>query len=64
MKDNIYCALPILSVGGWGWVEPPTKFQKRGAWQDLNFERGVAGNEGGNFFQEWWEGNFYKKNPN
>ena len=26
------------------------KFWKRGAWQDLNFERWVAGKEGGNFF--------------
>ena len=25
--------------------------QKGGAWQDLNSERGVAGKEGGNFFQ-------------
>ena len=22
--------------GGSGWVEHPTKFSKRGAWQDLN----------------------------
>ena len=30
----------------WGGVEP-AKFSKRGAWQNLNFERGVAGKEGG-----------------
>ena len=34
----------------WG-IEPPTKFSKRGAWQDLNFEKGVAGKGGGNFFR-------------
>ena len=39
-----------LSAGG-GGVEPPTKFSKRGAWHDLKFYRGVAGKEGGDFFQ-------------
>ena len=29
----------------WG-VEPPTKFSKGGACQDLNFQRGFAGKEG------------------
>ena len=28
---------PPLSAGAGGGVEPPTKFSKRGAWQDLNF---------------------------
>ena len=36
--------------GGVG-VELPTKFSKKGAWQDLNFQRGLAGKEGSNFFQ-------------
>ena len=35
-------------------------FHKGGAWQDLNFETGVAGKEGRNFFQEGLQ--FYKKN--
>ena len=26
-------------------------FQKGGTWQDLNFEKGAAEKEGGNFFQ-------------
>ena len=45
---------PLSAVGGGGGgrgVEPPTKFSKRGAWHDLNFYRGVAGKEGGDFFQ-------------
>ena len=33
-----------LRVGGGG--EPPTKFSKRGTWQDLNFERGLLGKRG------------------
>ena len=41
---------PALSAGG-ARVEPPTKFSKRGAWKDFNFYRGVAGKEGGDFFQ-------------
>ena len=45
--------------GGGGWIEPPITFSERGAWQDLNFERGVAGKEEGNIFQEGC--NFYKK---
>ena len=32
----------------WG-VEPPTKFSKSGAWQELNFEKGVDGKEGVTF---------------
>ena len=37
--------------GGVGRVEPPTKFSNRGkgAWQDLNFWREVAGKEGVTF---------------
>ena len=30
---------------------PPTKFSKRGAWQDLHFQRVVAGKEGVPFFR-------------
>ena len=37
----------------------PNFFKKGGAWQDLNFERGVAGKEGGSFFQGGLQ--FYKK---
>ena len=44
----IVCTSPLSAGGG---VEPPTKFSKRGAWQSLSFERGVAGKKGGNFFQ-------------
>ena len=43
--------------------EPPTKW---GAWQDLNFERRVAGKEGETFIR-WGEGEgfqFYKKKTN
>ena len=35
-------------------------FQKKRAWQDLNFERRVAGKEEGNFSQRGC--NIYKKN--
>ena len=44
---------PLSAGVGWGGgVEPPTKFSKRDlnfdrTWQDLNFERGVTGKEGG-----------------
>ena len=42
---------PPLSAGG-GGVVPPTTFSKQGgAWQDLNFQRGLAGKERGDFFQ-------------
>ena len=33
-------------------VESPTKFSKRGAGQDLDFLRGIAGKERGDLFQE------------
>ena len=47
----IVCTPPPLSAGG-GGIEPGTKFSKReGALQDLNFYMGVAGKEGGTFFQ-------------
>ena len=36
----------------WGGINLLPNFQKGGAWQDLNFERGVAGKQGSNFFQE------------
>ena len=39
---------PRLSAGG---VEPPTKFSRRGAWQDLNFQRGVTFVRGGGGWQ-------------
>ena len=32
--------LPPFWWGGGGGGEPPITFSKRGAWQDLNFERG------------------------
>ena len=50
------CISP-LSAGGLNLL---LNFQKGGPWQDLNFESGVAGKEGGNFFQG--ELQFYKKN--
>ena len=45
IKHSVY---PPLSAGGGGGGGggPPTKFSKRGAWQDLKFERGVAGRGG------------------
>ena len=48
----------LLSPFCWEF-EPPTKFSKRGAWQDLNFERGVAGKEGVTFFKGYCH--FYQK---
>ena len=50
-----------FSVGGGGGVEPPTKFSKRGAWEDFNCERGVAGKEGVTFFRGEGGCNFTKK---
>ena len=51
-----------------GGVEPPTKFSKMGASQDLNFEKGFAGKEGTAFFRVGRKGgrgeegiNFLKK---
>ena len=45
----------LSAAAGGGGLEPPTKFSERGAWQDLNFERGIAfvtkkKKEGSNFF--------------
>ena len=34
-----------------GWVEPPTKFSKRGGLAGTQLLEGVAGKEGGDFFQ-------------
>ena len=42
---------PILSVEGGGGLSLQPNFQKGGAWQDFNFQRGVAGKEQGDFFQ-------------
>ena len=58
--------LPLrFSAGGWGWgverLNLLPNFQKGGAWQDLNLERGVAKKEGGNFFRGGWL-QFYEKN--
>ena len=58
----------FLSVGGGGggrrrdWTSYQI-FKKGGAWQDLNFEREVAGKGGGRvtFFQGKAGGNFTKK---
>ena len=48
-----------FSVGGGGLNLLPN-FQKGGAWEDFNFERGVVGKEGVTFFRG--EGlQFYKK---
>ena len=47
-----------IGKGGWGGRMGggdlnllPNFSKKGGAWQDLNFEKGVAGKEGGNFFR-------------
>ena len=51
--DRSVHPLPFPFLLGGRGVEPPTKFLKKegGAWQDLIFERGVAGKDGGNVFQ-------------
>ena len=70
MYDNFYTLQDVrlcivcthlLSAGGLNLLP---NLQKGGAWQDLNFDRGVAGKEGGNFFQGGGGGGglqFYKK---
>ena len=50
-ENNSYKFYIVYSPSFCLRVKPPTKFSKTGAWQDLNFERGVSGKEGGNFFQ-------------
>ena len=49
--DNITIVCPPLPFLLGGGVELPTKFSKRGTWQDLSFERGVAGKEEVTFFR-------------
>ena len=51
---SIVCTLPPFLLGG---VTPPTKYSKRGGLTGP--QRGVAGKEGGNFFQGRLQ--FYKK---
>ena len=52
------CAHPLLLLGG---LNLPRNFQKGGggAWEDFNFERGIAGKTGSNIFQGGLQ--FYKK---
>ena len=58
------CTSPLSAGGGGGegGLNLLPNFQKgRGAWQDLNFEKEVAGKDGCDVFQgEGW--NFYIKN--
>ena len=44
-SDLLTQCAPPFSLG----IESPTKFSKKGTWQDLNFQREVAGNEGVTF---------------
>ena len=48
---NIMCIPAFLLENRVRGFEPPTKFSKRGAWQDLNYSRGTAVPRGGDFFQ-------------
>ena len=47
-KTNYHSLTPLFcwDVGGGGGAEPPIKFFKRGAWQDLNFQIGYWEREG------------------
>ena len=47
-----------LYAGGRGVVQSPTKLSKKGTWQDLYFEREVAGTrkEGATFLSRGTEG--------
>ena len=47
-KTNYHSLTPLFcwDVGGGGGAEPPIKFLKRGAWQDLNFQIGYWEREG------------------
>ena len=56
---SIVCTPPPSPLSSGGELNLLPNFQKGGVWQDLNFERGVAGKEVGNFFQEGLQ--FYKK---
>ena len=61
MFSLIMCISPSPFCLGGGRVEPPTKFAKRGAWQDL-FLEGDAGKEGSKFFSGDVGCNFPTKN--
>ena len=69
----IYIVCTPLSVrvrgwdGGWGVVEPPTKFSERGVLTGRQLLEGVAGKEGGGFFQgggDWVQFSHKKKIKN
>ena len=55
---SIVCT-PTSPLSSGGELNLLPNFQKGGGLTDLNFERWVAGKEGGNFFQEGLQ--FYKK---
>ena len=55
---SVYPPTPVSA--GRGWTSCQIFKKDRGARQDLNFERGVAGKEGDNFFQEGLQ--FLQKN--
>ena len=59
-RGTILCTPPPFCWGaqGGGGVEPPTKFLKRGAWQDLNFKRTIL--KGGSSRKTNIEGDFVK----
>ena len=53
MMPKSHSVHPPFLQGGWASNQI---FKKGGAWQDLNFQRGVAGKEEDDFFQgarEW-----------
>ena len=58
-RDIVYTRPPHFLLGGWTYYQI---FKKggEGTWQDLNFERGVAGKERATFFRGGC--NFYKNN--
>ena len=60
--SNLSKLIVCIPTFCWGeWVEPPTKFKKRGgAWQDLNFRVGLLRKRGVTFFRGCCS--FYKKN--
>ena len=47
---SVHSSPPFLQGGGEGGVSLQPNFQKGGAWQDLNFKRGLLGKRGVTFF--------------
>ena len=50
LRGQFYSVHPLLSVGGWGRAQPPTKFSRRGSLTGSQILKGYCWERGDNSF--------------